>query len=520
MFELTNTRNKVNDLLENIGQVLDITQAQHELVVQRYTAVANQLSKEGSGLSNYKPEILPQGSFLLETMIRPIIEDDELDVDLVCRLTGKGINWAQIHLKHAVKNQLVDNNENYKRMLDEEGNRCWTLIYSDDKFHLDILPALVGNNNHMNLNERTFNKFDRNDLENISVRITDKRESNYSSETNPSYWLKSNPFGYAAWFKERSNTNTLKSILLSESVTPLPKYKKEKTPLVRVVQILKRHRDIMFGGDEDKPISIIITTLAAKAYQKETNVISALMNILNSMHLQMKLVYSAKHSKEIWWIGNPINEEEENFADKWPDEKQKQDNFFSWLEKARADFGALQNMDPSSAYSILKNILGTRAVNEAVKNLGYDALINENLKPVNYSAQMLAVQHRQRPLWNLNLVYHCNISGVYIDVTDSNKRKNITASSVLPKGCKLTFNAMDTNVPKPYDVYWQVVNNGEEAENGNCLRGGIFKAQTAGRGGLIYRDATAFSGLHWVECFIVKNGICVARSSEFFVNII
>lgn len=518
MFNPYNTTTKINDLLENIGQVLDITQAQHELVEQRYTSVANQLSQEGSRLSAYKPEIFPQGSFLLGTMIRPIMEDDELDVDLVCRLTGKRYDWAQIHLKNEVKEQLIYNNENYKRMLDEEGNRCWTLIYADEKFHLDILPALVGNNNHINLSERSFSNLDKTDLENISLRITDRRETNYPSETNPNFWLKSNPFGYAAWFKEKSNVNTLKNVLLSESVNPLPRYKIDKVILVRVVQILKRHRDIMFGGDEHKPISIIITTLAAEAYQKETNVIDALINILNAMHLYMKEVYSSKHGKYIWWINNPVNHEE-NFADKWPLEQQKQDNFFAWLEKAKSDFGALQNIDPSAAYRLLKNILGTRAVNEAVRNLGFDELITENLKPVNYSAQMLSVTHRMSPLWKLNLAYYCNISGVYTDATDGNKNKNITASTVLPKGCYVRFNAMDTNVPKPYDVYWQVVNNGLEATNDNCLRGGIFKAQTAGKGGLIYSDATAFTGLHWIECFIVKNEVCVARSSEFFVNI-
>lgn len=518
MYNPFNPSTKINDLLQNIGEVLDITQAQHELVEQRYTAVANQLSQEGSRLSVYKPEIFPQGSFLLGTMIRPIMEDDELDVDVVCRLTGKRYDWAQIHVKNEVKEQLIYNNENYKRMLDKEGNRCWTLIYADEKFHLDILPALVGNNNHINLSERSFSNLDKTELENISLRITDKREENYPSETNPNFWLKSNPFGYAAWFKERSNVNKLKTVLLSESVNPLPGYKKDKATLVRVVQILKRHRDIMFGGNEHKPISIIITTLAAEAYQKETNVIDALINILNAMHLYMKEVYSSKHGKNIWWINNPVNHEE-NFADKWPLEKQKQDNFFAWLEKAKSDFGALQHIDPSEAYRVLKNILGTRAVNEAVRNLGYDELITENLKPVNYSAQMLSVPHREKPIWNLNLMYYCNISGVYTDVTDGNKRKNITSSTVLPKDCFVYFNAMDTNVPKPYDVYWQVVNNGEEATKDNCLRGGIFKAQTLGRGGLIYKDFTAFTGLHWVECFIVKNGVCVARSSEFFVNI-
>lgn len=518
MYTPYNTTTKINNLLENIGQVLDITQAQHELVEQRYTAVANQLSQEGSRLSVYKPEIFPQGSFLLGTMIRPIMEDDELDVDLVCRLTGKRYDWAQIHLKNEVKEQLIFNNDNYKRMLDKEGNRCWTLIYADDKFHLDILPALVGNDNHLNLSERSFSNLDKSDLENISLRITDRRETNYPTETNPNFWLKSNPFGYAAWFKERSNVNTLKTVLLSESVNPLPGYKKDKATLVRVVQILKRHRDIMFGGDEHKPISIIITTLAAEAYQKETNVIEALINILNTMHLYMKEVYSAKHGKYIWWINNPVNHEE-NFADKWPLEKQKQDNFFAWLEKAKSDFGTLQNMDPNEAYRVLKNILGTRAVNEAVRNLGFDDLIKEDLKPVNYSSQLLSVPHRQQPSWSMSLGYRCDVYGRFNDITDRNKSKSITTQTVVPKGCEIFFIAT-TNVPKPYEVYWQVVNTGEEAKNAFMgLRGGIFQAQTLGRGGLIQKEHSGYTGLHWIECFIVKNGVCVARSSEFFVNI-
>lgn len=518
MYNPLTTTSKINDLLVNIGQVLDITQAQHELVEQRYTAVANQLSQEGSKLSLYKPEILPQGSFLLGTMIRPIMEDDELDVDLVCRLTGKRNDWVQKNLKEAVRDQLLYNNEDYKRMIDEEGNRCWTLVYSGDKFHLDILPALVGNNNHINLSERSFSNLDKSDLENIALRITDKREYNYTTETNPNYWLKSNPFGYAAWFKERSNVNDLKTVLLSESITPLPGYKKTKEPLLRIVQILKRHRDIMFGGDEHKPISIIITTLAAKAYNKEANVIHALVNILETMHLQMKKIYSPKHNREIWYIENPVNNKE-NFGDKWPEETQKEEKFFEWLDKAKSDFSALKNMDPSQAYRLLKNIIGTRAVNEAVRNLGYDELISENLKPINYSSQMLTVAHREQPRWGMSLLYNCDIYGRFNDITDRKKSKSITSQITIPKGCEIYFTAT-TNVPKPYDVYWQVVNTGEEAKNAFMgLRGGIFNAQTLGKGGLVQKEHSGFTGLHWIECFIVKNGICVARSSEFFVNI-
>jgi hypothetical protein len=51
-------------------------------------------------------------------------------------------------------------------------------------------------------------------------------------------------------------------------VQPMPEYGFAKGVLRRAVQIYKRHRDIFFQGKENAPISIIITTLAAHAYEK------------------------------------------------------------------------------------------------------------------------------------------------------------------------------------------------------------------------------------------------------------
>ena len=91
-------------------------------------------------------------------------------------------------------------------------------------------------------------------------------------------------------------------------------------------------------------------------------------------------------------------------------------------------------------------------------------------------------------------------------------------SRPLPKGCDLLFHA-DTDVPGPFSVYWQVVNTGDEARGVSQLRGQILPAKTAGIGGLTQKEATAYRGMHWIECFIVKDGRCVARSGEFVVNI-
>lgn len=514
--QLVSNNHLTNEFLENIGAVLDITEAQYNMVVGRYTAVAEQLSKANSSLAVYQPDILPQGSFLLGTMIRPIVEDDELDVDLVCRLKGKGFYWTQERLKEAVKNQLIENKD-YERMLDKEGNRCWTLIYESQRFHLDILPSTI-NKSDINLKETTFSQLNEQEVNSLSICITDKRLANFKTEVNTLYWPKSNPFGYASWFKERANLVLNKKVFLNESIEPLPGYKKDKEPLVRAVQILKRHRDIMFGGDEHKPISIILTTLSALSYSKEINVFDAIISILENMDSHIKRKYSAAHGRDIYWISNPV-ENTENFADKWAIEPEKEERFFDWLKKARYDFNAIKDVDISVVYRYLKNIIGTRAVNESVKAIGFSNLLTEQYNPVNYSPGLLSVSHREKPFWPISLQYECDIYGHYRDSTDGNKRKTITGQSILPKQCYVFFTA-STNVPKPFDVYWQVVNTGDEATKNGTLRGGIWKAKSLGKGGLVQKDYTVFTGLHWIECFIVKDNVCVARSSEFFVNIL
>lgn len=507
--------NHIPIILERIAKILDITEAQYRQVVQRYTAVSEHLAKEGTELSKFQPDIKPQGSFLYGTMIRPIFETDELDVDLVCRLKGKMDDWAQLDIKQAVGNRIKDNVD-YERMLDDEGDRCWTLVYSG-AFHLDILPALVGQE-HYTLFEKSYSGLAGAQLEDLAIRMTDRNRNNYKWDSNTQNWPKSNPFGYAKWLKNRASLALLKGVILRENVEPLPGYTQDKEPLIRIVQILKRHRDIMFGEDDcEKPISIIITTLAANAYSKETDILQGLLNVLEGMERYIEDRYSYEHHKEIKWIANPVNPIEENFADKWLGEPNKQTKFYDWLEKAKADFEKIRYMDLTQAYNYLKEVLGTRSVNEAVKKLGLETMISERYKPVNYNSSLLSVAHRQQPSWPIYNQFNCQIYAYYKNPSNG-ERVTIAGNTTVPKGCKIYFNAV-TNVDKPFSVYWQVVNNGEEARNVGQLRGQIFQAKTLGTGGLKHNENTEYEGLHWIECFIIKNEICVARSSEFFVNI-
>lgn len=62
-----------------------------------------------------------------------------------------------------------------------------------------------------------------------------------------------------------------------------------------------------------------------------------------------------------------------------------------------------------------------------------------------------------------------------------------------------------TNAAKPYEIWWKVRNAGEYAEKNNKVRGEILKEFDSHR-----REDSQFGGPHFVECYVIKNGECVA----------
>ncbi|MCU0417109.1 MAG: nucleotidyltransferase [Cytophagaceae bacterium] len=71
----------------------------------------------------------------------------------------------------------------------------------------------------------------------------------------------------------------------------------------------------------------------------------------------------------------------------------------------------------------------------------------------------------------------------------------------------LRFYIERIDVPPPYDVKWKVTNRGEQAIKRDCLRGQILDDF----GYKERKESTNFKGSHFVECYIVKNNVVVAR---------
>jgi len=342
--------NKTNrETIEQIAATIEIPETAYEKAENRYKDLGEWFGRPQAKCSKFDPHIYAQGSFRLGTVVRPLNETDEYDLDLGCRLR-QGVSKST-HTQKQLKMLVGVDLEDYRKARGiknnlEEKRRCWRLQYADEmSFHMDAVPSIPEEaRRKQSLNEAMVKAGSATDLAlrvaGFAGAITDNRRANYAV-ISPD-WRVSNSEGYALWFESRMK---LAMALLEKrafeakaaQVDDLPA-RKWKSPLQQCVQILKRHRDVMFSDDPDgQPISIIITTLAARAYQGETDTATALERILTDMGS-----YVRRTSPR---VPNPVNPFEEDFADKWADPKYRhldlETKFWWWLDQAQADFEAI-----------------------------------------------------------------------------------------------------------------------------------------------------------------------------------
>lgn len=493
---LTTVRNvEINKKLEEIVNEISIPMSKYEEAESHYMTVGEWLASEDSELAKYEPSIYAQGSFALGTAIKPI-NKEEYDVDAVCKLNIPITAITQANLKKIVGDRLKGNNK-YKSMLKEK-KRCWTLKYSDSsKFHLDILPATPDNSIYFDV--YTYKNYTYGD----PICITDNEKEDFYKFSSD--WLKSNPKGYAQWFKERMFIGypEHRSINCCESVDDLPLFRKITT-LQKVIKLLKYHRNLKYIQNEHKPISIIITTLAAKAYNGEDNIYDAMKNIVNTMGKYVEM----RDNK--YWVANPVNSDE-NFADKWNKEPIKAIIFSEWLSCLKSIFQDL----------LSENIDFSEVLNETYGINKTEKYIPENKErfvsnPIRTS--FFNVDYRESLKWPI--LKKCSVL-IHASFRKTNSNQTITYYSdgpALPKNGTIQFNIkITTPIHGSYKIMLQVVNTGREATIANDLRGKFFEYFYIDSN--YHQEHTQYKGKHMIQASIIQNGVCIGQNEEFIVNI-
>ncbi|HCE9059288.1 TPA: nucleotidyltransferase, partial [Klebsiella michiganensis] len=189
------------DFLTALAEELAISDSRYEQACRSYTSLGEWLHRPESAVAKYDPQVYVQGSFRLGTAIRPLNDAEEYDVDSVCLLQSLGTkDLTQCNLKTLVGDEI----KAYRKAQNmvkpvREGRRCWVLDYADGaQFHMDVVPSLPNATQQRILLE-TFG-YDLKWSETAMV-ITDIESPVYQVLSDN--WQRSNPKGYAEWFKMR-----------------------------------------------------------------------------------------------------------------------------------------------------------------------------------------------------------------------------------------------------------------------------------------------------------------------------
>ena len=479
------TNEQLNDFYLRVAEELDISDTLFDRAVTSYTALGEYINNQ----CGFPVSVYTQGSFRLGTVIRPLSDEDVYDLDLVCEVIDAPTITAK-DLKHLI-GDILSNSKRYSSML-EEKKRCWRIEYSDEaQFHIDITPAVP--------DKKAPN----------AILVTDKNDYGTYSFTF------SNPKGYSEWFEQRKATSEMirrAAVFEAAGVEPVKtKDNKVKLPLQRAIQVLKRHRDKMFESQQDeKPISIIITTLAARAYNGESGVYDSVKRILETMSAFIEITGGEYN------IPNPSNPQE-NFADNWNTDPKKAKAFFGWLDKAKKDI-IVTSPTIIDDYTLLEDSFGETVVDRAVSDMTPN-VHDSNLPITTYNnptiRNALSVPYRQKPPFKLPKQ---QILGIKATVT-SNGIAYVYKNNGEPisKNCGIDFylQVSPKLLNKGYTVIWQIVNTGDEAQRANCLRGGFETEVNSTK----RHEGTEYAGTHYIQAFLLKRGKCIAMSSEFVVNI-
>lgn len=338
------SKQNIDEMLRKIAKEIEISKTEYEKAVKSYNAVGTFID---NNIPQYDIKIVPQGSFRLGTVTKPITDEDEYDIDLVAIIDHKFLNAKE--LKNIVGDALKSSDRYSEKLV--EGKRCWTIEYSESsKYHMDILPTMMSD---------TYST-------NKELTMTHKEDEKSDYE-----FRQTNPEAYYDWFVERMEEERKRlkeeyAVRNKLEIVDVPEYE-IKTTLQVAIQILKRYRDIKFKETPDiKPISIILTTLMAKVYTGKENVYELIEKFSKEymMHIEKD-----KNGNII--IKNPVNENE-NFADKWPKYPERREAFFKFMTELEQDLvinKILLEGNIREQADFYKKLFGENMVNRVYENI-------------------------------------------------------------------------------------------------------------------------------------------------------
>ena len=293
-------------------------------------------------------------------------------------------------------------------------------------------------------------------------------------------WIKSDPREFIKWFNKKADSNG---------------------QLKRIVRYLKAWSDHRKG---DLPSGLIFSILATNHIVFDERDDIALHKTLRNIKFHLGLNFACYR---------PTTPAYENLLENYSETNKKYlltqlDNFIRSAEKALSE--ETNQEDACKAWQ--QHFGRDRFPCESSEKLT-DSFANKSLiASIQNRNNVISYKDTEQFIENyfvVSLQYHLKINCQVSQKGFLTRRLHEMLFKNIPllPGRKLEFYIENCDVPKPFEVKWKVRNVGQEAKKRDCIRGQIVS--DAGQNKLI--ESSNFWGEHFVECYIIKNNVCVAR---------
>lgn len=332
------------------------------------------------------------------------------------------------------------------------GKRCVTIDYADD-FHIDVVPF-----------------------------VTRADSSTYITHRIDNEWIRQDPVALTEWIEESSRVTN--------------------GHLIRVIRLVKYLRDRSSLNVASVVLTVLLTERVHSfaGVDEYQNVATTLVSLVEDLNDYLGPMSSAP------WVDDRIGQ---NLADRLTPTGfiSLQSQLKTWARKMRAALDAPSSESVDKWRQVFGDKFGASAKAELMLSASA-APVETYEKREAPGEQSLERDHhipvRLQPGARFRLVGRMSATR---RATGRYRPMSATGNHV-PIGRSLSFTVEDCTVPAPYDVYWKVRNAGVEAVERHNLRGEIVK------GGEKITETSSFAGNHWVQAWIVKDGVAIASDVQ------
>ena len=439
---------------------VNLNQTRLDLLQQRVNTIETFISNHAT-FGDMFVDVIPAGSWAYRTIIKPVSTNDEFDADLLVSLQEQEDWQPKDYIENLYKS--FHDNVTYKSLA-QRMTRCVRIDYAGD-FHIDVVPYLERSSGNV-----------------ITNRTKPAGEGRFEA---------SNPEGMTQWIDERQRLT--------------------KGTFVKVVRLVKYLRD--FKNTFSCKSIILTTLLGSEVNEIEASFFPNRYADVPSTFTTLLEKLAASLPESMPAVMDPAGTGD-NFTDRYSDDW-NYPNFRStivrYAAKARA---AYDEDDRDKSLALWRDLFGDQFRPETLTKAASLAPLSSS---VPWTGEQFIDQQPYGFAFKLDPATRVRIRGRCTGMSVGTVRRRNgfrtfdlpNSGNRVPKQRSLRFDAA-TNSPLPYELYWKVRNGGSEANSSAALRGEIRKDS----GGNSRTGTTLYKGTHYVECYVVREGVVVATDHQ------